>query len=362
GDSITLDVRARIGNPVAAGVETLDNTARVTDDGRSGTDGNPGDETATDSNRLRDAAPDYVITKSNATDSLLPGATTRWTLTVANVGNQGGTGVVVTDRFDPALVTAISASDGGVVDARAGSITWDIGALAGGASRVLSVTATLATLPPPGVQEIVNVASVSDDGRNGADPRPGNNTATDVDALQVFAFDALRDEAHGPRSPFEDFFARDADSQRWLEPLPLDALFTGHAEPNTVLVVTLIDARGETLAQQMVLTDTGGNWVANFAGSVLTSQPHAISIGQQTSSINESTTGGFNLRTYFSPALHGQLFFAWQPNVEAVFARTAGGVLEGLAAANRDPLGLGGEGMPSYEFIASSSTTTQTVN
>ena len=92
------------------------------------------------------------------------------------------------------------------------------------------------------------------------------------------------------------------------------------------------------------------------------SQPHGITIQQQPGSQNASTEGGFNLRTYFSPALHAQLFFTYQPDAEAIFSRLPSDVLNSLSAANRDPLALGWNESNSYEFLASSSTTTQSVN
>ena len=362
GESITLTVNTTLAQPLAAGVTDFTNTAGVVDDGSSGPDANPGDETATDTNTVVGAAPDYVVTKSNATDTLRPNETVTWVIEVRNVGNQGGTGVVVVDSYDNALLENVTASDGGVIDARAGTVTWNLASLAGGEARSFTLTGTVVQVPPAGQLTQTNNVAVSDDGSNGADPTPANNLASDTDALQVFVYDGLRNEAMGVRSPLDDFFARDHDETRWLEPLPVDALFTGHAEPHTTLVITLIDQQGASIAQQVVVTDTGGNWVANFGGTVLTSQPHAISITQQTASENASTPGGFNLRTYFSPALQGQLFFVYQPSVETVSANQAGATLEAMAGVNRDPLAVGWEDAPSYEFFASSSTTTQYVN
>ena len=178
----------------------------------------------------------------------------------------------------------------------------------------------------------------------------------------MFVFDSLNNDAVFGASPLDQFHADDADDPRFLEPLPVDVLFSGHAEPGTVLVVTLYDESGAAIGQQITVTDTGGNWVANFGGTVISGQPHAITIEQQPASVNGSTQGGFNLRTYFSPALNAQLFFSYPADAEAVFARLPGNMLDSLAAANREPLGLGWNNTNSYEFLASSSTTTQTVN
>ena len=52
-------------------------------------------------------------------------------MTVRNVGAQTGTGVVVTDSFDPRLFSDVTASDGGVIDLVEGTITWQVPSLAG---------------------------------------------------------------------------------------------------------------------------------------------------------------------------------------------------------------------------------------
>ena len=98
GPSITLTVNTTLSGALPSGAAVLNNTVRVSDDGRSGPDSNPGDETAIDSNAVPGATPDYVITKTNDTELLQPGETTTYTITVSNVGSQDGTGVSVVDN------------------------------------------------------------------------------------------------------------------------------------------------------------------------------------------------------------------------------------------------------------------------
>jgi uncharacterized repeat protein (TIGR01451 family) len=362
GEAITLTVTTSLVRPLPAGVNDFTNTASVVDDGSNGADANPGDEVASDTNLVVNAAPDYVVVKANNTDKLIPGQTYTWTIQVSNVGNQGGTGVTVVDSYDTGVLVNVSASDGGVIDALNGTVTWTIAELEGGQLREFSITASVVQVTPANQKINTNSVTVSDDGANGPDLTPTNNVASDSDEIQIFAFDSLRNEAATFHSPFDDFFKRDADTTQWLEPLPVDALFTGHPEPHTVLVITLTDEFGAALGQQIVMADTGGNWVANFAGTVLNSQPHAISISQQAPANSDSTAGGFNLRTYFSPALHGQLFFAYQPSITTAFANQSGDVLAAMSAGNHNPLGLATSDSEPYEFFASSSTTTQYIN
>jgi len=68
-----------------------------------------------------------------------PGDTISYTLTVTNTGPDAAANVVVTDPTSPSLVTIASAPGGCTVVA--GSVTCDIGTLAAGDTRVLTITA-----------------------------------------------------------------------------------------------------------------------------------------------------------------------------------------------------------------------------
>lgn len=128
GDSLTFTVTARVQTSVGAGVEDVINTVVVSDDGANGGDPTPGDNTGSDTNTII-ATPDYVLTKENSGDSLVPGETTEYTISVTNAGDQGGTGVVVNDTFPVGIFAIVTAADGGVVDMLAGTIDWNIGGL-----------------------------------------------------------------------------------------------------------------------------------------------------------------------------------------------------------------------------------------
>ena len=80
------------------------------------------------------AAPDLTLAKSDGGASVVPGGTISYTLTYANVGNQGATGVVITETvpanttFDAgastamrpdAAATAAGTSDGATAITRA---------------------------------------------------------------------------------------------------------------------------------------------------------------------------------------------------------------------------------------------------
>ena len=123
-----------------------------------------------------EAAPDYAFTKSNGgTFNLQPGDQTTYTIRVTNVGNQDGTGVVVTDRF-PVDVLSVIDPDGGTIDTTAGTITWTVGDLDVGETVFINVTFNVIDPADAGQENVVNIADVTDDGTNGPDTDLSNNT------------------------------------------------------------------------------------------------------------------------------------------------------------------------------------------
>ena len=88
--------------------------------------------------------------------------------------------MTLTDTL-PANTTFVSASDGGVL--AGGVVTWSIGSVPVGPTVTRTVTVQVNDPLPAGVTSITNTATVTDDGANGADPTPANNTDTDIDSL-----------------------------------------------------------------------------------------------------------------------------------------------------------------------------------
>lgn len=173
GTSITYTVTVTVDATVPAGVDELTNTVEIDAPG----DTNPTNDQDTADVDL-DAAPELTITKDDdASGGLVaPGDTLTYTLTVANVGDQGATGIEVTDTL-PAGVTFVSASNGGTL---AGStVTWNLpGELAAGDDVELTVTVTVDDPLPPDTDELVNAATVTDDGNNSDEPTTDDDTAT----------------------------------------------------------------------------------------------------------------------------------------------------------------------------------------
>ncbi len=187
GGSVTITFRVTINNPLPAGVVEVSNQGTVsgsnfpatpTDDPDTAPAGDPTVTPVV-------AAPDLAISKSDGGATAIPGATISYTLTYRNVGNQGATGVTLTDLVPPNTTFNPAASTPGwtcVPDNNPGSAcTFTIASLdGGGASGTVTFALTVADPLPPGVSLVTNTATITDDAANGPDPDLGNNTDTDT--------------------------------------------------------------------------------------------------------------------------------------------------------------------------------------
>ena len=172
-----------VDDPAAAARDRLDATATVRDAAFPEPDADPSNDVDLEETPLV-ALPDYVVTVDDGLETVGPGGRIRWTVTVENVGDQDGTGVVVTDRFPPGLLENVIASGGGAVDPATGVIRWDLGDLAGrGGAATFAVTGTIPAVLPAGVHSLTHTARVTDDLANGPDPTPANNVNRDTDRL-----------------------------------------------------------------------------------------------------------------------------------------------------------------------------------
>jgi uncharacterized repeat protein (TIGR01451 family) len=184
GGSQTATFAVTVANPVAAGTTQISNTASISDDGANGTDPTPGNNSGSDTTPVT-GAPDLSIAKSDGGASTSAGGTVSYTLTYANAGNRGAAGVTLTETV-PANTTfnagASTAGWGCTPNNSAGSTcTLTVGTLAaGGGNQTATFAVTVDSPLPGGVTQISNTASISDNGANGTDPTPGNNTGGDT--------------------------------------------------------------------------------------------------------------------------------------------------------------------------------------
>ena len=297
---------------------------------------NPGDNTTTDTNTL-DAAPDYAITISDGKSQVRPGESLTYHVTVTNQGNQNGTGVVVSDTFPPGILQNVVASDGGVVDSLTGTITWSVGNLAVNGSITFTVTAKVRTVIDPSTKDFTHSTSVTDDLMNGLDPTPSNNLAADIDTLFFYSFDSF----HNWREPqFAAFFPQASEVGRPLPPLPVDPIFSGLTEPGTTLVGRIYDSQGRVMGERQVVADSGGNWLMTFPNVLIFEHPHRMEIIVTPAISNSAHENGFNLRRYFHPAIHTELYCNEQMSVSGVFRNRAFNIIDAMHSSNTRPLGF----------------------
>ena len=107
-------------------------------------------------------------------------------------------------------------------------------------------------------------------------------------------------------------------------------MFTGHAEPGTILRLTMYDAQGNVIATHTAPTDTGGNWLANFQMRPDSEMPHTIVIKQTTAVYNRSTEGGYNLRTHFSPSFGSKAVTTAQGDTSSIMGGLAEHIVSSL--------------------------------
>lgn len=292
GGVVTFSVT--INNPVPAGVTNITNTANIADDGTKGNDPTPSNNSTTDVDTLT-AAPDLQISKTDGQTIVTPGQLLTYTLTITNVGNQAATGVLIMDTL-PANTSFVSASDSG--SHLAGVVTWPTFTLAGGNASV-SRTVTVQVNNPigAGVTAITNTAVVTDDGTNGADPTPGNNSTNDVDTVDAAPdLVIVKDDGGVTTAPggvvtytlvYSNVGNQDATGVVITDVVPANTSFTGtgwSCVPN--------NNAGGVCAFNMGNVNVGAGGTASFVVMVNASVPTGVTQITNTAFIRDDGTNG----------------------------------------------------------------------
>src|SRR5436305_934431 len=167
----------------AAATGTLSNTATVTAPGGV-TDPTPGNNSATDTDTLG-ASADLSITKTDGVTTATAGGSVTYTITASNAGPSNAPGSTVADTFPASLTctwTCVGAGGGTCTASGSGNVNDTVNLPSGG-----SVTYTAScTISASATGSLSNTATVAAPG-GVTDPTPGNNSATDVDALGASA-------------------------------------------------------------------------------------------------------------------------------------------------------------------------------
>ena len=179
----SVDFAVTVDDPLADSVTEISNAATIADDGNNGPDPTPGNNDDSDTTPVS-AAPDLVISKDDGGATTVPGGTVVWTLDYQNVGNQDATGVVFSDTVPANTVFNPAASTAGWTclpnNTAGSSCTFSLGTVTAGTSDSISFAVSVNNPLVAGVTEITNAASIADDGNNGPDPTPGNNSDSDT--------------------------------------------------------------------------------------------------------------------------------------------------------------------------------------
>ena len=124
------------------------------------------------------AAADLSVTKSDSVDPVTAGNQLTYTLDVANAGPSSATSVTLTDGV-PAGTSFVSATGGGTESG--GTVTWNLGTLASGASTSVTVTVAVAASRTAALSNTASVTS------SVADSNAANNSDTEATAVQTSA-------------------------------------------------------------------------------------------------------------------------------------------------------------------------------
>ncbi|EIJ43116.1 conserved repeat protein, partial [Beggiatoa alba B18LD] len=308
-----------------------------TDDGDNGGDGDTETEQAT-----------LLIEKTDGREVIIAGQETTYSITISNISDVTAKQVIITD-FLPEGSIFISASDGGELDTQ-GNVIFDAMTLNGHAEK--TVTVTLVTPSTVGLSNtaVTNIAQV--EFQNGSAVSAG-----DVNRVLGYEYNIFTDRLINRGEDI--FFFKRSDLQYSLPPLPIYPIYSGMVAPGTTLEVILYGENGLELGSQTVMGDTGGNWMASFPSIILHDTPHSMRVVQLSSLYNDNTMSIFDVRTFFVPALTPQLFFSHDMTVPKVIELSPPLLLKALHQVYANPLAVKWNDFDNYQFVASSSTTTQ---
>lgn len=201
--SVTFVVK--VNDALPANTTLIENVARI---------GGPQlvQDTGTENTELS-AAPDLTISLDDDDTTVAPGGVVRYQVSYLNVGNQGATNVVITKDIPTYTTFHAAASSSGWV-CTTERCTYTVGRLASGAGGDITFALKLARPLPAGVATIVNSAQIADDGMNGADATPANNSTQETTPIEdpatlvatkraTLAIDANQDGEFSPGDTIE---------------------------------------------------------------------------------------------------------------------------------------------------------------
>ncbi|NKI35097.1 DUF11 domain-containing protein [Wenzhouxiangella sp. XN79A] len=204
GAAGSFDFAVQVDNPAPPGLDQIDNSASIGDDGNNGPDPTPANNDGSDSTPLT-AAPDLTVVKDDGGVTTVPNGVVVYTLSFDNVGNQDATGVVLTEVVPTHTSFEAASSSAGwscTPDASAGSsCTLALGTVPAGTGGSALFAVRVDDPLPTSVNQIDNTVLIGDDGSNGPDPTPGDNSdgdTTPVDNSPALDVDKVLTSAPDP--------------------------------------------------------------------------------------------------------------------------------------------------------------------
>lgn len=171
GETVELRFTVQVDAPLAAGAEEIVNTVVACLDEATCDEDEDVDDLV--------AAPDLSVTKTDGGATARPGDEVTYTIAYANKGNQDATGVVLTETVPPGS-TFVGPDTWTCVGT---TCTFVVGELPAGGTGSVSFRVRVSTTVPAAQAQLDNLVVIDDDGENGDDPIPADNTGRDTTPL-----------------------------------------------------------------------------------------------------------------------------------------------------------------------------------
>ncbi|MCM2372640.1 SdrD B-like domain-containing protein [Aporhodopirellula aestuarii] len=127
--------------------------------------------------------PDYTITVVDGNENVVAGQSVTHDITLVNNGTFHGQNVVVVAEYPTNVLENVTATNGGVIDASAGTVTWTLPVVQDGETVNLSITGDVVDVLDAENDPLTVDVSVSDDAFNGVDLTTLNNQDSDTDQI-----------------------------------------------------------------------------------------------------------------------------------------------------------------------------------
>ena len=171
-------------------------------------------------------------------------------------------------------------------------------------------------------------------GENGKDINPDNNADQDVDDVFLYVYDGF----DGRDDTVDGIYLGDRPLQEINRIVTLDPMYSGRGEANSTQEVLIYDQGGNVIARESVVVDTGGNWMVSFPGAMIYDAPHHIEIQSTYSTTTADGFGHYNLRTYFSPAIYGNMYAGVKQNMGEILVSLSPERIESLSNSQSQSL------------------------